>query len=163
MSEFDLACTLSTSQCLILDQILLFVIWGISHPSVRMAKSVFIYVLWYHLILLHSFGSFFCFILSIILSPPLVFPSCQNYTFHLSHLVIFLCSPTSVCCSTHVFLAWVSSRREGKSSWSAVFCLFVKTEMLRLMRKEELSASSSLFEHVQCAIMLAHLFSLRGW
>lgn len=36
-------------------------------------------------------------------------------------------------------------------------------KMLRLMRKEELSTRSSLFEHVQCAITPDHLFSLRGW
>lgn len=43
------------------------------------------------------------------------------------------------------------------------FCLPVGTEMLCLMRKGELSVRSTLFEHVQCAIMLDHLFLLRGW
>lgn len=75
----------------------------------------------------------------------------------LPHLI--MSGATSAFC--FALLVSVSTGR-GLSSWSPA-CLRVDTETLCLMRKEELSTWSSLFEHVQCAIMLDHLFLLRGW
>lgn len=50
----------------------------------------------------------------------------------------------------------------GESSRSAVLFIPATTEMLCLGRIEEFITCSLLFEHVQCVIMLDHLFLLGG-
>lgn len=129
--------------------------------------------LWYHLILPHCSYSVFSFISSFsgLSSSPMASTHLRLWLWRLSRLVIITSDAASAFCAFSCLPPLRVSVSAGgwyMSSWSAAlpfvtFCLPVDTEMLCLMRKEELSTWRSLFEHVQCAIMLDHLFLLRGW
>lgn len=99
---------------------------------------------------------------SFYLSLPLDVPFFLNFTLLLSHLIIFMSGATSAFCFTHSSpITCICKAGYVQLACSIAFCNSCLPE--EMLYEKELSTWSSLFEHVQCAIMLDHLFLLRGW